>query len=417
MARPFLLTGLTGLALLVAAPATRADDDDDPTFQGRKLTEWLKIMNSGPRLRRQQQVVGCVLGSASSHPAVWAGPTRYRQASLIVAELVGPSKNREVLPAVTAALREDPDERIRASAASVLGRMHKKALEGKVRFDEAREALAIALRPDKEPSGRVREAVAKALGQLSAEEVRAAVPALADALQDPHVGTRLAAADTLRRVGKVAVEALPKLQQVLQDKKADPLLRTQAALALGRIGAPDAVASLPVLKEVLGDTKAPDEVRQAAAETLGQLGKDGAEAAPLLGKVLTSKEPVALRRAAAGALDQLGAEAKAVLPDLKKALKDPDKFVRCLVMHALGQLGNELGDDTRPVVALLIEAMGDNIVDVRVAAMETLATLGPETLGPDAKTVLAELKKATNDGKKGVREAAQNALKRLTAKP
>jgi HEAT repeat protein len=56
-------------------------------------------------------------------------------------------------------------------------------------------------------------------------------------------------------------------------------------------------------------------------------------------------------------------------------------------------------------------------VEVRVAAVETLASLGPEALGPDLEAVRDKLRLATRDSQKTVRAAAEDALKKLRPAP
>jgi HEAT repeat protein len=386
-----LLVWAVLLAVLAFPRAARAQDDE-PSLLGKKLSEWLTILKDDRDVNR-------------------------RRGALKAVELIGPRKSKKVVPAVNAALRDDPDDRIREAAAVSLGRMvgpiAQKGEESETfPFGPVRAVLIAALRTDK--AGRVRAAAARSLGQLEGE-ARDAVGVLAGALKDKHADTRTAAADALRRVGdRGAEEALPELQQALRDKNLEPLTRVHVARAMGRIGA-KALPALPALKEVLGDAKAPPDVRKAAAESLGQFGKDAADAATLLGNTLTGKgADLELRRAAAAALDQFGADARPALADLKKALRDDDKYVRCLAMHTLGQMGSELGDERRDVVTALLRCLDDNILEVRLAALETFGMLGAEGLGEDARAVADRLGDTSrNDGQKAVREAAAVALKKI----
>jgi HEAT repeat protein len=210
------------------------------------------------------------------------------------------------------------------------------------------------------------------------------VGALAIGLKDASPETRAAAA-ALRRLGPDAREALLEIQQVLQDKATERATRVQCALAVGRIGAPDA---LPALKEVVGDAKAPFEVRKAAAEALGQLGRDAAPAASALGQALTAAgTDYRVRREATAVLDAIGPDGRDALPDLIKALKDEDKYVRCHSLRAIGRYGKELGPETKTAVTALLHCLDDSVLDVRVAAIETFGAQGAEGLGTDLKAV------------------------------
>ena len=138
------------------------------------------------------------------------------------------------------------------------------------------------------------------------------------------------------------------------------------------------------------------------------------EAIGLLAMVLVATDsPVELRRAVAAALDQFGSDARSALPSLKKAIKDNDKYVRCLVMHTIGQMKRDLGDETKDVVTVLLQALNDPVLEVRVAALETFGNLGQEALGDDAKAVVDRVSDMTKDSLKDVREGAENALKKL----
>jgi HEAT repeat protein len=378
--------------LFISLPAAHAEEDE-PVVLSKPLSQWLEMLRNDGKPER-------------------------RRAALIALEQIGAKRSRQVVPAIMTALRADQDEKVRERAAAVLGTSAEKALkdipEG-FKFDPLREVLVGALKEDK--SARVREAAARALGRLEVH-ARQAVGALAGALKDPSPATRAAAADTLRRLGPDSHEALPELEKVLRDKSADRATRVQCALAVGRVGIPDALDSMPALKDVLADTTAPSDVRKAVCESLALLGKEAASAAPVLGQTLTaSTSDVALRRAAALAIDALGPDGRIAIPSLKKALKDDDKFVRCHAMHSLGQFGKELGAHSRDVVTGLLVGMDDNVLEVRVTAIETLGILGAEGLGPDAPAVAERLEIAARDVQKPVSEAAAVALKKVRGMP
>jgi HEAT repeat protein len=386
------MLALPAVLLLTLSAVARAPEDD-PVIQTKKLSEWLQMLQSDPNANN-------------------------RLAAVLVADLAGVKRGRKVVPALLAALRDDADERVRERTAALLGRIADKLVRDKVEdfpYDPMRDGLSAAVRGDK--SARVREASAIALGRMQDRAI-GAVGALAIALKDASPGTRAAAADALRRLGPAARDALPEIQQVLQDKTADRATRVQCALAVGRIGAPEALAALPALKEVLADAKAPVEVRKAAAEALGQVGKDAAPAAEILGQVLTTAGTDRdVRREAAAALDAIGPDGKAALPDLIKALKDEDKFVRCHSMHAIGRYGKELGPSTKDAVEALLRCLDDSVLDVRVAAIETFGTLGADGLGNDVKAVTDRLTDATRDSQKVVSEAAAASLKKIQGMP
>lgn len=386
MSLPRSLFAVLLLTLLALSSSLRAEDDD-PVYRGKKLSEWVDRLQKGKNVDD-------------------------RRVGLLVIEAIGPRKSRKVVAALLAAVRENSEDKIRAGAAGALGRIGGKARpEDDIPLDKIRDALAAALRSDK--AANVREASAKALGNMK-EKARGAVDVLALSLKDPHAGTRTASAEALRKLGKDALGALAELQTALKDAKLERLTRVRSALALGRLGSPDALPAVPALKEVLANAKNDAEVRKACAQALGELGKEAAEAAPTLGLVMTAKDSDSqLRRACAESLDQMGSDARPALAALRTALKDDDQFVRSLCLHSISRMGKELGDERKAVIVGVLTCMDDNVLEVRVTAIEALGNLGAEGLGDQAKAVVNRLTEAARDPQKVVAEAAKVALKKL----
>lgn len=409
---------LTAVTLSAGAGPARAAQDEDIEVRGIKLSQLLEILRGAAAREQHLAFLGAAALCPHGPSAVLVGldaaagerEGRRRQAVLGVVEIVGPVKSRNVLPTITRALKEDGDDRVRAAAAAVLGKMADKAREAQVTYAEPVGALTAAVKNDGSP--RVREAAALALGRCGFA-ARTAVAALASALQDEDGRVRAASAEALGRIGGDAREALPDLVLALKDKKNDVLTRSYAAFALGRIGSPDARPAVPPLGDVVADAAAPEDVRKAAAEALGRMGKDAAPAVAALGKALGRDGPLPVRQAAAAALGRVGPEARDALPALKAALEDSDKFVRCQAAHALGQLGKGAEGVARP----LLKCLADNVVEVRLAAIEAFANLGPEPLGDDAKAVTSALQAASKEGQAAVREAATEALKKFRPGP
>ena len=411
MTRPWLM--MPALLLLTVGSVRGADDD--PMMYGRRLSEWQETLSSGKKHPLVAQVTNFALGTGPSSQLL-PRLTKSRRAALLVLELSG-KPDRKTIAAVVTALREDPEEEIRIGAVTLLGQWggKKKDLGLDALFAEARDAIILGMKDSAAP---VRKAAAAAVADLVREDARQAVTTLIPLLKDKDPAVRMTAADTLRRLDKDAADAVPALLEVLKDRDAAPLLRMQTALALGRIGTPDAKPALPALKEVIADAKAPLEVRKAVAETLGRFGQDAAEAAPQLASALAPAEPTELRRQAMAALDKLGAYAQKAVKEIQKAMRDDDRFVRCLAMHCLGQIGKDLDDDVRKdVVKVLLEALADGSLEVRVAAIETLGTLGREVVGDAAEQVEKRLKELSKDSRDAIRDAANAALKRFGDKP
>jgi HEAT repeat protein len=410
---PRLLTLLAVTFYSVAStPLLAAPGDNDTIVRGKTVAEWFAILE-GNREAGQHRLALHALGAGADHPLVWRQMTKVRQGALLILEIeVGPAKSKKVLPAVVAALRNDSDPVIRAAAAQSLGRLPARCLAAKQDFTPGLDALFGALRTD--GSAAVREAAAIALGKLSPDDVRPATPTLIERLKDDSAAVRAAAADTLRRMGREAVEAVPALREAVEDEKNEPLTRFQAAQALAKIGPPEAVAALPGLQKVLAGARTPVEVRTAILSAVARFGKDAGPAVPQVGKLLTDEDSsVELRGAAVTALEALGPVAAPAVADLKKAAKDKDKFVRGMAMRTFAKIGKELGSQLRDAVALVKQGTDDPILEVRLAAIETLGNFGADVLGEEAKDVLERLTQLKDSSEKEVREAAQNALEKL----
>ena len=371
--------------------------EEEPTFRDRPLSTWIAVLTGDKDVK-------------------------HRQGALIALEQIGPLRSDKVLPAVSAALSSAAqDEVVRQTAAQTLSRIYERIKEenAALQWDDVRESLMTALRADK--SSRVREAAANALGRMEGEAAKA-VPTLTTALKDEQQSVRAAAADSLRRIAvdkdgaKAVIASLPDIESFLKDEKADHLGRAQAALTIGQIGPPEGLPAVGTLSVVVSDAKAPADVRKAAAESLGRLGAGAA--AGRLGDVLSSaKAGPEVRRAAVEALDRLGVAAKPALAALKQATADEDKFIRVMAMHALGRMGPELGDEVKDVVAVLLPHLNDQILEVRVAAIQALGAIGNKALGEDLKKVLLRLSAQADDSRAAVRDAANAALARLKSNP
>jgi HEAT repeat protein len=415
---PRLLAVSLGAAILFASflsAVTAQEKAKEPELVGIKLSAWIGMLEKDKDVKQRRRAVRAV-------------------------GLIGELKSKKVVPALVKALG-DADDEVREAAARALGRnvsaAFAQAREDKEEelpdYDVARKALTGRLESDE--ADRVREACADALGQIGTDAA-GSVRSLAKSLRnDKHAGTRTAAAGALRRMGREAMPAMNALEQAVADKKGDTLLRIHAAHALTQLGS-DAKPSLPALKDVLADTKASRLLRRAVAEGLVRLGKDGASAAATLGAILEEKGPSekkkvkgkkarealrkaleehqALRRAAVTTLDAQGSEAKGAVPALVKALDDNDRFVRCMAMHAIGQLGKDLEANREAAFKALMRGLKDPNVEVLIGAIEAFGLLGLEGLGSEAPTIVKELRAvAERDGRRSVHDAIKNAIDKI----
>ncbi|HEV3122199.1 MAG TPA: HEAT repeat domain-containing protein, partial [Isosphaeraceae bacterium] len=287
----------------------------------------------------------------------------------------------------------DPHEHVRSIAAAALGQLHA--------VDTV--PLLAALRHD--PSDLVRQSVIGALGTLGAASTKPArkkrflgrgaglggrgilwlsrwnnrgVPAppanpfelavatLESALTDSSAAVRTQAALALGRVGPRAKAVAPGLIALLKDS--DETVRCQTAEALGQIGAEDE-ASVAALVEVLDD--ASPAVKASAARALGALKKAAAPAVEALVPLLQDREE-SVRTAAAEAIGQVGPLDEAATDILVEGLASPDTVVRAQTAEALGTIG-ATADEAAPA---LVEAMADDNDRVRAKAVQALGKMG-----------------------------------------
>ena len=193
-----------------------------------------------------------------------------------------------------------------------------------------------------------------------------AVATLRRALGDATAAVRTQAAVALGRIGPDAAAAVSDLIPLLQD--ADETVRCRAAEALGSMPA-QAAAILPPLSALLHDGSA--AVKAAAARGLGALRKEAASATPTLIALLQDSADE-VRAAAAEAVAQIGRLTDAATDSLVEGLTDPDNVVRAQTAEALGVIG-AAAQDAAPA---LVEVVRNGDDRVRAKAVRALGMIG-----------------------------------------
>ena len=245
-------------------------------------------------------------------------------------------------PGLLAALT-DGEPMVRQNAAWALGQMGREA---------GPEVLAGLVGVLGDSDAVVRRDAALALGDLGKPAARIAVPALlACAQKETEASVRKVALDSLvKLVAPQNQNLVGELNRFLEGGD-DPVARA-AALALGKIGGPEAKEAVPILKRVLLDDDA--SVRELAAGALGNIGPAAAPAVSVLVTALADRS-APVRRNAALALARIGPEAAPAVPALARVLdtgKEPED-VRMYVAEALGKIGQGLD----PVVDILLRTL------------------------------------------------------------
>lgn len=329
-------------------------------------------------------------------------------------DILGEIGDPEAASAMIVAL-DDSDQNVRAAAAENLG---------KLRSPEAVPALIAAL---PEADLLLRFTILEALGQIGGQVPVEGLLALGE-----EKLVRKALFDCLGRVG--GAEAVPILVEGLVDAMHN--VRAAAALALQAIATHDEGQVAGAMHSLAGEAAAEAlcellqhsrlEVRRAAVTLLGWCGKG-----PHVLHLLELFEDDALREAAMQALSTVGRQVACSLTDLwpeadarrrtylayvfgeagcaegapllAAALVDPEPNLRLMAARALGQVGD--GGDLKPLFA----ALGDEVEEVREAALQALCRIAPECR-QDAFDALRPL---LEDARPELRVAAVTLLGRL----
>lgn len=391
---------------------------------------------------------------------------RVRQNAAWAIGQLGPVPSGTLPAADLVRLLRDPDDLVRRDAAGALGALGK-AAKGSV------ATLLTCYRDD--PEAVVRHAALAALVNAVGPEDRDAIPVLRQGLEEEEHERARAAAFAIANIGGAeAAAALPVLGAALRD--ADPEMRRLAAAALLRLG-PHAEPAAPQLVHALGDAEA--TVRRTAALAIGRLGTRAREAIPELVRLLETDKHEEVRIAAAEGLALQSPNVEAAVPALQRAIKaDSNGQVRVKAVIALGRFLNMGGPETAPLLeaalretdpqsrlvrynaavvlalhqgpratdatldtlAALLEdekiqiyggtdarvrstgtesASGEATIrrkytgDGRILAARALAQVGPRAARPD---ILRSLEKVASASEPEIRQAAQDALRRIRVK-
>ena len=389
-------------ALLILGMLTHAlmAFQEEPVFQGKKFSEWETMLKVDSNYSK--------LSDAEKEKS-----SRSRRAGLIALELMASSLDKRILPSMVLVLKNDPEEKLRETAALSLTRVALKMSE-KTKSASTRQYAAEVLKEslEKDKSIRVKEIAASSLGKMVPESAPA-IPALILAMKQKDTGLRVAAVDALRRLGPEAKDAAPDLRALASDSTADIISKSFAFLALGNL---KDGAAIPVLLQTVQDAKMPLELRLPAANAISMMGGEaGGAFAEKLGLLLIEEgTPKDLKIALSITLDSQESFAYPAWKSMVPALKDRDAAVRSIILHCLGNMGVKLQKDFKVVQAAVLGCINDSALEVRLAAVETLGRWGPE-LSDDE--VVKKVESLTKDTAKEMRETAATVLKRLKGTP
>ncbi len=364
-------------ALLETVTATRTEDSDvrevalralariadpravEPLIKALENAEvWLAPRIADILARHGEAVVApliAVLNDGGNRPArAWA------------ANVLGEVRAQHAFPSVVRLL-DDPEDEVRAKAATALGRMGDRRAVG---------YLVDHLLSD--PAPFVRARISSALGQLGGPEV---IERLVRALGDPAWWVRMRTVEALEHVGGVAEGPL-----LIALDDSDPEIRMRAAVALERLGVPD-----NLVRMIESGERVPDAmqtmVKFAAAgprEFLSELAQH--DSRQVRSALLTAAERTGRRDLA----DDL----------VRMAMTDTEPAIRAQALRALHSL------ETREALPAALSALADDDHQVRTAAVEFVGAFG-------SADILGLLHAQTADPNPRVRAASLRALGRL----
>jgi HEAT repeat protein len=288
---------------------------------------------------------------------------------------------RDQMPKLGDAL-EDPDPAVRQLALSILEDLAvaRPKISGNLSPDLPAKPMSRTGRPSRPealpevvpvgrqvPAGKEAPAPAPAPAEASdlSAALKAALPALVQALKNPDVRTRRSAGYTLEDMGGDALPVLPDLTRALSDP--DRFVRWTILRILGHLAPQEAKVVVPAVVPLVGD---PDmDVRAAALKSLENYGKDaaGMGAGPAIAKALPREDPLT-QVAATRTLQAIGEWDRSTLAVVADLLQVADVDVRVSAAETLGKAGKH-ATPFRPAVERAMEA-GDE--KVRVAASEAL---------------------------------------------
>ena len=237
----------------------------------------------------------------------------------------------------------------------------------------------------------IRKMAAHALGRLGwprngSLDVEAAVPSLGKVLDgDPDPEVRMEAAEALWHI----CEHEAAVQAFLDGLHKDVEFRRWSAMMLGLLGEKAPCAVQP-LTDALDDVDL--LVRRYAADSLATHGLGATTALPSLQRLFGEDERT--RFIAAKAILTIDpSRAEELCPILAEALESRSSLTRLQATHAFG----EIPIAGRIAVPHLIQALDDEVITVRIAALMSLEKLGPAA-APAVEVLIQIFRGAGRDG-------------------
>ncbi|HAA55329.1 MAG TPA: hypothetical protein DCE42_11270 [Myxococcales bacterium] len=304
-----------------------------------------------------------------------------RQATLSKLKELGPGA-KPALPVLIKHLK-DQEVEVREAAARAIGQMGPAGIK-------AMDPLVECLIANK-AWWRVRVAVAWALGELGPKAASTA-PQIANLMQDKDSDVGKAAMKALIKLGPAVIKPL---SETVMDNSWQ--VKLQVAKLLGMMGAKGAPGT-KILINIIGESDT--EVRKHAVISLGKIGPGAAAAVPALTKLLhTQKEERVIWKNTVLSLVRIGPAGHTAL---LQAMQHKELWwLPPKVGEMLGELGDKLG---KPGMPLLSKTLQSEKWEVRLTTTMIVRKLGPSA-APLVKTLIQALQDKDDRVKNGVAKA------------
>jgi HEAT repeat protein len=384
--RRALVRVLPLLALLAFTGPVRADDKE-PELDGKTLSQWMTMLRESENGRLRKAAVASLGQIAGEHS----------EKDKVV---------KEIVTAVSKAMRNDSSAGVRAEAARAVARVAADLLKstksdvGSVVVD-----LAEAIRTEKETDVRYEQALAL---QRFGPQAKAAVEALSAVLTDADAKVKAAAATALGRIGKDAKGATDELLPLVKSEDAE--VRKAAVFAIGRVEPDDVGKASEAI--VRFTTDADEQTRKEAISSLCLLKDKSPDTVKAVAVALTDKS-VEVRRLAAAGLGKFERGAREAEAELLAAFRksDEDKLVKAYALHSLCVAVKDDPLKILPELTARLDPTVEKDADVRIAICDEIGDMGP-----DAQPAVPQLRVAEKDPDGNVRKAAGFAIKKVIAK-
>ncbi|MFH1652726.1 MAG: HEAT repeat domain-containing protein [Pseudomonadota bacterium] len=258
-------------------------------------------------------------------------------------------------------------------------------------------ALPILIKVLKSKDYEMRLLGVKALKVMGKHAVPAALPGILYVLRSAKKSDRQTIIETIGSFGFRAKLAIPELNKVLKDP--DESIRTAAIEAMSQmISKSTSKILIPIFIRSLTDPN--NIVRSYAAIALGKIGSDAKQAIPSLIRVV--KFDSDCREAAAKSLSKIGPSA---IPALQKLLKGNSSDVKSSAIEALGNIGAK----SKVAVADIIIFLNHPSQRLRIKMLEALGKIGKAAKA----SISVIIKLLKNDQNYNVRKHAASVLVRI----